>query len=193
MANTGARKQTERRKAQSERAALLLAGLFGFLGVVIISPPTIMVLFIGMLPSMVAAIIDRSDERYFAYSVAAFNFCGVFPFILELWLGPHTIAAATDTITDVFTLVIMYGAAAFGWVVYQTVPPVIAQVLASLAQRRINTLRAQQRKIVEEWGPGVSGEPEDETASTDQATADADDEDGDDLPMPPQAAKQAAA
>lgn len=191
MANS---KQTDGRKAQSDRALGLLIALSVFLALLVFSLPTVIVLFIGMLPSVVAAIIDRSDERHFAYSVAAFNFCGVFPFMLEMWTGEHSISAASNTITDVFTLVVMYGAAAFGWMVYQSVPPVIAQFLATIAQRRVNTLRAQQRKIVDEWGPGVAGEPDTEDDGPAAATVTASDEsDGSDGTVPPAPSSEVAA
>jgi len=168
--------QPDGQKAQSDRAALMLVGVFALLGLFVFSLPTVIVLFIGMLPSLVAIIIDRSEERYAAISVTSMNFCGVFPSILELWTNDHTIAAASNTVTDVFSLAVMFGAAAFGWMIYSSVPPVIAQFLAQLAQRRVNILQAQQRKIVDEWGPSVAG---DHTVSTDEQSDADDDGDGD--------------
>ena len=35
-----------------------------FVGVVIISLPTVMLIFFGMMPTLVAGIIDRSPQRY---------------------------------------------------------------------------------------------------------------------------------
>ena len=57
-----------------------------------------------------------------------------------------------DMLADVFVLAVMYAAAAFGWLVYMALPPVIASVLQAVAQRRLGVLRSAQRKLVEEWG-----------------------------------------
>ena len=79
-----------------------------------------------------------------------------FPFIIRLWSDDHSIVAATNTISDLFVLLVMYSAASFGWLIFLTVPPVVSTFLDVLAQRRINTLRGKQQNTVEEWGPEVA-------------------------------------
>lgn len=119
--------------------------------------PTLIVLGVGMLPAIVAAIVDKSEEKYAAYSVMSLNFCGVFTFIFNMWLDEHTALAALSTITSPFALAVMYSAAALGWLLYLSVPPVIAQFLSVLAQRRVNALRDKQRELIEEWGVETAG------------------------------------
>ena len=84
------------------------------------------------------------------------NFCGLFPYLMDLWMGAHTLKAAGAMVTDVFTLLVVYGAAAFGWIIYITIPPVVSTFLTVMAQRRVAQLRTLQRQIIEEWGEGVA-------------------------------------
>jgi len=117
---------------------------------------SLIVFFFGMMPTMVALIIDRTQQKYAAICVAGLNFAGVFPYLLKLWQGPQTFDAAGQIITDVFALFVMYGAAGFGWMVFTAVPPVVHAVLTILDQQRVTLLRTNQRRIVEEWGESVA-------------------------------------
>lgn len=121
---------------------------------------TVIMLICGMLPTFVAFIIDRDRERYATFCVASMNFCGVFPYLLDLWLGDHTIVAAVNSLTNVFTLFVVFGAAAFGWIMFSSVPPVISSFLSVIAQRRVTILRADQRKLIDEWGEAVAAQVE---------------------------------
>lgn len=125
-------------------------------GVVILAWPTVMLFFFGMLPTIVAYLVDRTQEKYATFCVASMNFCGVFPYMMELWMEGHTTFIATEILADVFSLVIIYGAAAFGWVIFTSVPPVVASFLSVIAQQRVSTLRLLQRKLIEEWGEAVA-------------------------------------
>ncbi len=138
------------------RPMLVIWVSIAVVGMLVFSLPTVMLLLVGMLPTLGAYIVDRTKEKYATFSVASMNFCGVFPYMMDLWINAHTIRAASNMLTDVFILVIMYGSAAFGWIIFSTVPPVITSFLAVLAQRRVAALRAQQRSLIEEWGEMVA-------------------------------------
>ena len=92
---------------------LIWAGLF-IATLLFISPATVMLLFFGLLPSFVALITDRSDGKYAMFCVLGLNFSGLFPFLANLWFKTDSIDAATNILTDVFSLFIIYGAAGFG-------------------------------------------------------------------------------
>jgi len=125
-------------------------------GLIWISLPTVLMIIVGMPPTVVAWIIDRSYQKSATYCVAGMNFCGLFPYLMDLWMGVHSLKAASVIVTDVFALLVIYGAAAFGWMIYITVPPVVATFLTVMAQRRVAQLRTLQRHIIEEWGESVS-------------------------------------
>jgi len=149
---------------QRHGTILLWGGIIMF-GMIIVSFPTVMVLFVGMLPTLVAFLIDRTDEKFATFCVGGVNFSGVFPQLMDLWNGDHSIAAALSILSDVFIIATMYGAAAFGWMLFMSLPPVVASVLNVLSQTRLAALRAIQRDLVEEWGEEVRGDSEEEAES----------------------------
>ena len=128
----------------------------GFVTLVILSLPSVLILFFGLLPTIVAFIVDRSKGRNAAFCVGGINFCGVFPYLMDLWNGDNSIDMSVRILTDVFSLVIMYGAAGFGWMLYLTLAPIFAAFISVIAQHKISILRTTQRQLIEEWGEDVS-------------------------------------
>jgi len=121
-----------------------------------LAAPTVVFVLVGMTPTIVAFIIDRSPKRYATFCVGGMNFSGVFFFLLDLWThGEHTIAHALDILSNVFALAVILSAAGFGWLLFVAVPPVVAMFLTVMAQRRVVYLRTRQREIIEEWGEDV--------------------------------------
>ncbi len=121
--------------------------------------PMVMLILIGMLPTIVAYIIDRNPQKNAAFCVGGMNLIGVFPYIIDLW-SDISFALATNILTDVFAWAVMYGAAGFGWMLYSSLPPVIANILTAISQRRIAQLRAKQRRLIEEWGEDIATDSE---------------------------------
>lgn len=122
----------------------------------ILSLPAFIIILLGMMPTGVAYVIDRTKEKYAAFCVGSANFCGVFPFVLEVWAGDHTPAQAFQILANVFKLFIMYGAASFGWLLYAMIPPIVSAILVMVAERRVAELHTIQEALINEWGPDVS-------------------------------------
>ncbi len=144
------------RKGTFNTGQLTLWLSIGLVVLIILSLPSVMIIFFGMLPTTVAFIIDRSKRRNASFCVAGINFCGVFPYLMDLWGGDNSMDMSIRILTDVFSLAVMYGAAGFGWMIYVTLPPVIAAFLSVMAQHKLSSLRAIQRQLMEEWGEDVS-------------------------------------
>lgn len=119
--------------------------------------PTALIIALGMLPSLVAAITDRDPARHAALTVGPMNFCGVLPQVLALWERGHTLDNALIMIGSPFAWGIMLGAAGAGWLIYYTVPPMVAGVIQLRAEGRLASLTKDQKKLMDEWGPEVSG------------------------------------
>ena len=122
----------------------------------IVSLPTVLLLFFGMLPAIVAYVIDPSRNKTSTTCVGAMNFAGVFPYLLSLWTGIHSFDVALGILTDIFALMVMYSAAAAGWMVFMAVPPMVGVLMSGMDRRRIAALRARQKRIVKEWGKDVA-------------------------------------
>ncbi len=129
--------------------------------------PTVIVLAFAMLPTGVAFIMERGKGWYGGICVGAMNLAGTASTLTERWFTGHTIDAAFAALTDVFAIILIYGAAAVGWIIYATTPNMVSAYMAMTAGRRITALKVQQKELVLKWGPDVESiyEPEDaETA-----------------------------
>lgn len=126
------------------------------IGLICISLPSVMMILVGMPPTVVAWIIDRSYQKSATFCVAGMNFCGLSPYLMDLWMGTHSLKAAGEIVTDVFALVVIYAAAAFGWMIFVAVPPVVGTFLTVMSQRRVALLRTLQRDIIQEWGEKIA-------------------------------------
>ncbi|MDV7339383.1 acyl-CoA synthetase [Terasakiella sp. A23] len=149
------------KKRGSGGSGLMLLGfmaLFAAVILLLVSMASLVLVCFGLLPTFVAVLIDRSPQRFAFFSVFAMNFAGIFPFLLDLWMGSNSMSVAIDSLTDVFSLFTMYGLAALGWVLFAVTPPIVTTVMTFIAQRRVAILRAKQKKLLQEWGEDVTGE-----------------------------------
>lgn len=129
--------------------------LFTGIALVPFSLPTLMVLACGMLPTMGAAIAPRRVGGNAWVAVCGLNFAGIFPWVLYLWMGHHTIPDAIQEITSVFPLLVAWAAAAAGWLLHLMMGPIVASWMAYTSQRMISQLVSAQRRLVEVWGEEV--------------------------------------
>ena len=142
--------------------------------VLMISLPTVMIIGVGMLPTIVAGLIDRTDQKFSMFCVGGLNFAGVFPYLMQVWSEDHTIANAGSILTDLLALTIMFSSAGFGWMLVIAVPPVITAFLAILDETKLKQLKAQQQRILEEWGDSTATKDvADETAEREDQLAEA--------------------
>jgi len=135
----------------TNRMVMILA----LLALVPFSLPTLLLLFVGMLPTIAAAFLERGSARQAWVSVGGLNFAGISNWLLALWFGHHTLGYAIDEIKTVTPLLVAYIAAALGWALYLAMPPLVNAVTAVTSRRRVITLAAEQRRLVDEWGDEV--------------------------------------
>ncbi|NQV99264.1 MAG: hypothetical protein HQ483_06175 [Rhodospirillales bacterium] len=140
-------------KAPSFTLILWGAGIVTVWG--IISPSSMLILSLGMLPTLVAYFCDRTEQKFALYCVGGMNFCGVFPFLLKL-TDDHSFTAAMEIMSNVFSLAIIFTAAGFGWLMFLSIPPVVSSFLTVLAEARVKSLKSIQKKIVDEWGASIA-------------------------------------
>ncbi|HEY9081555.1 hypothetical protein [Magnetovibrio sp.] len=145
--------QEERRKRGRSNLTWFLL-ILTFLGV--LAGPTMVVLCLGMLPTLVALLTDRSKQKSNSLCVGSINFIGVFPYIMGLWSGINDFNASLVIISDFFNLLVMYSAAAFGWFLFLTMPSIISSFVLVLQQRKVAQLRGEQKDLIDEWGAEVA-------------------------------------
>ncbi|KJS44693.1 MAG: hypothetical protein VR70_01510 [Rhodospirillaceae bacterium BRH_c57] len=131
---------------------IVLAGLV----MVAFFMPTLLLLAFAMLPTFVAMVVDRGPKRYGGATVGGLNFAGVAPYLMDLWTGANDVPHALTIISDVFTLVVIFGAASFGWLLYSATPGVVGAYIGMTSTRRIAALRSRQQDLLRDWGPEVA-------------------------------------
>ena len=129
---------------------MILAALVPF------SLPTVTLVFVTMLPTAVAWLTEKGANKYAWLCVGGLNFAGLVPYLFSLWFGVHTLDEALRMLGDPSMLLVSYGCAGFGWVMYVGMPPLVHSYLSFSSERRVSNLRAAQKKLVEEWGEDVA-------------------------------------
>jgi len=133
-----------------------LAVLCLILVAVVFFPMT--VLFCGcMLPSFVAAIVDRHPQKTAGITIGALNLAGTVPAWLELVRLGAGIEHAITLLLQPRILLMAYAAAALGWALYFYIPPLIAAMLVRKAEKRLKEIEKRQAELTRKFGAAVTG------------------------------------
>jgi len=136
---------------------LIVTGVL-MLPVIAVLMPSCIVLAINMAPAIVAYAVDRTREKYLAVTVGLLNFCGTLPAEVALWQRGQTYDAAMDIASDAFFWLVAYGAAALGWAIYLTIPPILGHYYEITSHARLQSHQRKQQALIEAWGEEVTGE-----------------------------------
>jgi hypothetical protein len=139
------------KRVSTTRTIMMLA----MISLIPFSIPTLVLLFAGMLPTLVAGLTDRSVARYAWICVGGLNASGLAPALLKLWFGHHEISYAIHMVMDFRTLLLAYACAGAGWLLYFGAPPIVMAVMLATSKRRAAALKTQMGKLEEEWGSEV--------------------------------------
>tara|TARA_R110000868_G_scaffold100722_7_gene277149 strand:- start:5672 stop:6223 length:552 start_codon:yes stop_codon:yes gene_type:complete len=166
MANKAKSSKNGARPTGKGTALMIVCGGFAF---VIAALPTVIVLLIGMIPSIVAYIIDLTPGRYAARCVAGLNIAGVVPFLNRMWTSTNDLPAAMEVVTDVYAWLAFYAASGVGWMLFVSLPSFVASFKTYSAKRRANALRERLDKLKDEWGEEITGTVPDSSAEAGSA------------------------
>ncbi len=119
--------------------------------------PTSFMLMIGMMPTFIAYFVDRGKVKVKAITVGSMNMAGCLPFIFELWAHGHTFPNAVNHITEPRTIVVMYFAAAIGYMIEWAVISIVGSIVLEKSKSRIVEIEKTHKQMEEQWGEEVSG------------------------------------
>lgn len=124
----------------------------------LISPPAMLLLMVGMLPTL-GAFISTSGPGATAraLSVTFMNFAGCVPFMLKIIAGGMGFEQGIELIANPLVIVTIYAAAGAGYIIDMFLTGVISGFLFSRGQARLGQIEVRQRDLEERWGPEVSG------------------------------------
>ncbi|KLN62083.1 hypothetical protein WH96_00625 [Kiloniella spongiae] len=117
--------------------------------------PSAILMAVLMVPSLVVYVIDRNPHRYFTVTIGLPNFCGVLPPLMDLWERGQTFDGAFNAIADPWNMMIAYGAAGLGWVLYLGTPIFVSSYLNISTDGKIKSIRRYQDDLIDAWGNGV--------------------------------------
>jgi hypothetical protein len=131
--------------------------IFGLITSVVFLPSTV-ILAIGMMPTVAAALVDRSKRKTKAVTVGAMNLAGCTPFLLDLWSQGHKFEDAVSIISEPRAIIVIYVAAVVGYLIDWAMAGIVASILYQRGLARKKAIVQRQKDLIERWGREVSGE-----------------------------------
>lgn len=134
---------------------MLAIVIFGFL--LFAFKESTLLLATGMLPTLVAFVVDKTKGNYAAKTVGYMNFLGVLIIQDKIFTvaGRNWWDLSLSVMQDPLNWVIMYSAAALGWCLFFLMPH-IANWYLSMAQERDLAKNVKYRiKLIKQWGEEV--------------------------------------
>tara|TARA_R110002072_G_scaffold44768_10_gene124939 strand:+ start:457 stop:996 length:540 start_codon:yes stop_codon:yes gene_type:complete len=154
MAKQNATPKPGGKRMGKSTALMIFCGIIAF---IVAALPSVIIILVGMIPTVVAYIIDLTPGRYAARCVAGLNIAGVVPFLNRLWTSTNDLPAAIGIVTDVYAWLAFYAASGVGWLLFVSLPGIVASFKTYSAKRSANALRGRLEELKEEWGDEISG------------------------------------
>ena len=111
---------------------------------------------VGMMPSIIAYIMDSSRNRYTFQSVMACNLSGMMGFLFKIVVHGPSSAVLQDMMGSFTNWIIIYGAALVGWLMVQICPMIAEAMVNNIHQGQIMRIQRIQKKLENEWGNEVA-------------------------------------
>lgn len=150
-----AKTKKHKKSANSSFSASAMLVLLAVAGVWFMS--SALILIIGLMPMFVAFFVDRSPRKTKAVTVGAMNIAGVTPFLMELWTTDHSMDKALTIILDPMAIIVIYSAAAVGYIIDWAVTLTVASFMYQRGVARKKTIEERQAELIKRWGEEVSG------------------------------------
>ena len=126
---------------------MIIAGPFMF--------PTAILVMAGLIPTIVAFVVDKDSEHSSATAVGAMNCAGLAPFVIDLWLKGQTMGNAFQILANPNNWIFILGASAIGQLIVAVVPQAMATLTLAHSEIRIKTLKHNLELLNNSWGPDV--------------------------------------
>lgn len=135
---------------------LFLAFLILGIGFLLVLPASIVVLA-GLIPTIVMAMTDKSRGRSMTVAVGSLNLIGVAYIVIQIFQKGLRIDYAMQLLQDPLNWLIMWGGAGIGLALLSIIPPIVAQILTTISEIKLQKLKANQVEIRKIWGEDVKG------------------------------------
>jgi hypothetical protein len=119
--------------------------------------PSAVVVGVGMLPTLVARVVDSSPGKRLSITVGGFNLLGSLYFLNAIWAAGQGMGDIRPTLSDSLGWLSALTGAGVGWVVFGGMPIIIAKIAETQTALRMRHVLKEQDRLVEEWGEPVRG------------------------------------
>jgi len=160
MTHAGVGPRERRRQAaqvarvRHERMFRFMAGMLFTAGGTVLALyalPMFIILYGGMLPTLVAYLMDEQKSRHLFRTVAAMNLAGVIPYLEPTWrLGP-SLGFVGYPVSDMRTWVVIYGSAIAGFGMAWVIPMITDIFLDASFRVRLKRLESLEKELMKEW------------------------------------------
>jgi len=144
-------------KKAAGRGIAAIAALAGMTVLAAMALPLCILVLAGLIPTMVAALLDRYRAKYLTRTVGAMNAAGLAPLVLQLSTHGLGMAETTRLLSSPFNWLMMYGGAAIGWALFLAMPTLARTIVDLRADQLQRQLKARADELVQEWGEEVTG------------------------------------
>ena len=133
-----------------------LIWLFGIGTLAVIFRPTAVLLAVGLIPTLMTLLFDRTPEKFGVLCIGSLNLAGLYPILMPLWTKGHTMENAMKTLGDPTTGAVILGAAGVGCIIYFATPPIVSIALRYKIGHEIGDLEQRQKDLVAYWGEALN-------------------------------------
>lgn len=119
--------------------------------------PSAAVIGVGMIPTLVARVVDTSRGKRLSITVGAANLVGCLYFLHRIWALGHNVSDIPTVLKDSVGWLSALSGAGVGWLIFGTMPIIVGQIARTQTAVRLRRVNGDQERLVKEWGEAVRG------------------------------------
>lgn len=147
--------QTEVKAPTNIKVTGLILLLVVLLALFTFFPALLIVLSIGFMPTVGAAISDPTPNRAQTSCVGFCNLAALVPSLHQIYLGDFTMNAAYGIIHDQFHLLYILGVSSIGWALFFVVPSVTISMYKARDKMYLIRMVKRYHELKEIWGDAL--------------------------------------
>ena len=154
------KKKQKKKKIKKENSLDFQFWLFIFAALLmsVVFLASTLLLLVGMLPTLIAAIIVQKKYKNKVLTIGAMNFAGCFPYLMHIWNSNDRMTSMLESLSDPLTVVVMYTAAAVGYILNHAVTRLVRVFMLHNADKKLANIEKEKSKLEERWGRKVRGD-----------------------------------
>lgn len=152
----GAPKAPDLEKTKRKAAWSVRISVFLMLICALVFASSTLVFCVCMLPTLVAAVIDKSQQKTLWLTIGSVNLAGTVPAWFVLWDLGAGMDDALSILSDPRNLLVAYAAAAGGWIIHMNITPLVAALVTRRNEARIREIEKRQKELERKWGHEIA-------------------------------------